>query len=94
MPESDSNKNLGMFMNCVQLVSSDHKLVKNACRSAMLKYKSNFIRSLELWFSWPVILTGYSDEKQWVHVQLLDDFLDDPLVPAIGVDFQVSIKSD
>ena len=89
MPESDNNKNLGMFMNCVQLLSNDKNVVRNACRSSMLKYRSDIIRKLELFFAWPIILTGYSDEKQWVHIQLLDDFLDDPIVPALGINFQL-----
>ena len=89
MPESDNNKNLGMFMSCVQLLSTEKIPVRNACRSSMLKYRSEIIRKLELFFAWPIILTGYSDEKQWIHIQLLDDFLDDPIVPATSIDFQL-----
>ena len=55
----------------------------------MLRYRSESVRSLNLYFVWPALLTGYMDEKQWVHVELLDDFLDDPLQPAVRLDFQV-----
>ena len=92
MPESDVNKNLGMFMTCVQLSSNDYKMVRSTCRSAMMKYRSEPVRSLERYFIWPAQLTGYSDEKQSVHIPLLDDFLDDPLNPAIRLQFQVFFK--
>ena len=92
MPESDVNKNLGMFMTCVQLSSNDFKMVRSTCRSAMMKYRSEPVRSLERYFIWPAQLTGYSDEKQSVHIPLLDDFLDDPLNPAIRLQFQVFFK--
>ena len=93
MPESDVNKNLGMFMTCVQLSSNDYKMVRSTCRSAMMKYRSEPVRSLERYFIWPAQLTGYSDEKQSVHIPLLDDFLDDPLNPAIRLQFQVFLKT-
>ena len=92
MPESDVNKNLGMFMTCVQLSSNDYKMVRSTCRSAMMKYRSEPVRSLERYFIWPAQLTGYSDEKQSVHIPLLDDFLDDPLNPAIRLQFQEFFK--
>ena len=76
-------------MTCVQLSSNDYKMVRSTCRSAMMKYRSEPVRSLERYFIWPAQLTGYSDEKQSVHIPLLDDFLDDPLNPAIRLQFQV-----
>ena len=82
-----------MFMTCVQLSSNDYKMVRSTCRSAMMKYRSEPVRSLERYFIWPAQLTGYSDEKQSVHIPLLDDFLDDPLNPAIRLQFQVFLKT-
>ena len=70
MPESDVNKHLGMFMTCVQLSSNDYKMVRSSCRSAMMKYRSEPVRSLERYFIWPALLTGYTDEKQFVHIPL------------------------
>ena len=92
MPESEVNRLLGMFMNCVQLLSNDGKVVRANCRSAMLKYRSESLRSLERYFIWPFLLTGYAEEKQNVYVPLLDDFLDDPLHPATRLSFQVVSK--
>jgi hypothetical protein len=45
-----------------------------------------------LYVSWPVLMSGYANEEQWVHVELLDDFLDDPLHPAVRLDFQVNLS--
>ena len=55
----------------------------------MLRYRSQSARNLELYVLWPALLTGYTDEKQWVHIDLLDEFLDDPLNPAVRLEFQV-----
>ena len=55
----------------------------------MLRYRSDSARNLELYVLWPALLTGYTDEKQWVHIDLLDEFLDDPLNPAVRIEFQV-----
>ena len=41
-------------------------------------------------FSWPAILTGYAEEKQWIHIPIMDDFLDDALNPAVKLEFQVN----
>ena len=77
-------------MSCVQLLSQHkRKIVHNSCQSAMLKYKSELARMVELIFKWPALLTGYTEEKQWVDVELLDEFLDDPLNPAVKLEFQV-----
>ena len=86
---SQANRNLGMFMSCVQLLSSSRKVVQKSCRSSMLRYRSQSARNLELYVLWPALLTGYTDEKQWVHIDLLDEFLDDPLNPAVRLEFQV-----
>jgi hypothetical protein len=37
MPESNVNKNLGMFMTCIQMRSKESKIVRSACRSSMLR---------------------------------------------------------
>lgn len=76
-------------MSCVQLLSSSRKVVQKSCRSSMLRYRSQSARNLELYVLWPALLTGYTDEKQWVHIDLLDEFLDDPLNPAVRLEFQV-----
>ena len=50
-----------------------------------MKYKSDMIRSLELIFMWPAILTDYSGEKQVVKIRFLDDYKDDPMNPAMSI---------
>lgn len=85
MPESNINRDLGMFMTCAQILSKDKLLMRKNCKSTIMKYKSNMIRSLELVFMWPAILTDYSGEKQMVHIRFLDDYRDDPMNPALSI---------
>ena len=89
MPESKVNQELGMFMTCAQVRSQDKLVLKKNCKSTIMKYKSGLIRSLELMFMWPAILTDYAGEQQMVRIQFLDDFQDDPMRPAMSIDFQV-----
>ena len=89
MPESKLNRDLGMFVTCAKVSSKDGIIVRNACKSAMLKYKSEIIRIIELFFTWPAILTDYYGEKQFVHIQFLDNFQEDPMNPALAVEFEI-----
>ena len=37
----------------------------------------------------PALLTGRSSEKQFIYVEFLSDYMDDPLSPASRLDFQL-----
>ena len=93
MPESRINRDLGMFLTCAQIIGKDKTTqLRKVCKSTIMKYKSDWVRSLELLFKWPAILADYSGEKQFVHVQLIDDYRDDPMSPAVTIDFQVKSR--
>ena len=85
MPESKVNRDLGMFMACTQIISKEKLPMRKNCKSTIMKYKSDMIRSLELIFMWPAILTDYSGEKQVVKIRFLDDYKDDPMNPAMSI---------
>ncbi|XP_050311802.1 seipin isoform X2 [Anthonomus grandis grandis] len=74
MPESPANKELGMFMVCVEFRGSDGKTVANSCRSAMLHYKSNFLDTIYKVVFIPFFIFGSAEEKQVVHVELFSDY--------------------
>lgn len=58
----------------------------------MMQYRSELLRVLETFAFAPILLTGYSTEKQWVHVEFFDNFLDDPLSPAVRIDYQIKSR--
>ncbi|CAG7720619.1 unnamed protein product, partial [Allacma fusca] len=81
MPESPSNQNLGMFMVCLDLNDKEGVNIDHACRSAMLHYKSYLHHAIYTLFFSPFLLSGSSEEKQIVQVELFTGFEEDPNRP-------------
>lgn len=79
MPESEANQQLGMFMVCVDLKDRDGEEIARSCRSAMLHYKSYIHHILSTLVYSPFLLSGSTEEKQVVHVELFSSFEEDPV---------------
>ncbi|KAF9802719.1 hypothetical protein SFRURICE_007331 [Spodoptera frugiperda] len=91
MPESEVNKDLGMFMVCVQMRAKGGYLVSSSCRSAMIRYRSLLHRIMRTFVFSPLYLGGVDEEKQQLKVELFSDFEDDPEKPA--TDAYVELQS-
>lgn len=68
LPESDYNRNLGIFQVKVDFLSDDGKLLASARQPCMLQFKSQSIRLLSTFFKLAPLLTGYSSETQTLDV--------------------------
>ncbi len=77
MPESPSNQNLGMFMVCTKLKNREQELVAKSCRSAMLQYKSSLLHAITTFILSPFLLSGSSEEKQRILIELFSNFQED-----------------
>jgi len=77
MPESPANQNLGMFMVCTKLKNREQDLVAKSCRSAMIQYKSALLHAINTFALSPFLLSGSSEEKQKVTVELFSNFQED-----------------
>lgn len=91
MPESQANKDLGMFMVCVQMRATGGFLVSSSCRSAMLRHRSILHHIMRTFMLSPLYLGGLDEEKQHLKVELFSDFEDDPANPA--TDAYVELQS-
>ncbi|PZC72497.1 hypothetical protein B5X24_HaOG211094 [Helicoverpa armigera] len=91
MPESQVNKDLGMFMVCVQMRAKGGYLVSSSCRSAMIRYRSLLHHIMRTFVLSPLYLGGVDEEKQQLRVELFSDFEDDPDKPA--TDAYVELQS-
>lgn len=91
MPESPANRDLGMFMVCVDFRASNGKTLANSCRSAMLHYKSNLLDILYKLVFIPFFIFGSAEEKQTVHVELFADYKESEYQPV--TDIYVEIQS-
>ncbi|XP_018515836.1 seipin isoform X1 [Lates calcarifer] len=94
MPESPANQELGMFMIRTTCFSRDGGHVASSARSArqllsasssrfsMLRYRSNLLRNLGTMLFLPAFLTGVTEQKQVLEVELFSDYTDDPYAPS------------
>ncbi|XP_050928402.1 seipin isoform X2 [Lates calcarifer] len=82
MPESPANQELGMFMIRTTCFSRDGGHVASSARSSMLRYRSNLLRNLGTMLFLPAFLTGVTEQKQVLEVELFSDYTDDPYAPS------------
>lgn len=76
LPETPRNRDLGVFMICVDMKDKENFLKSHACRSAMLRYKSNwFLKSKTVLFL-PLYLLGLKEEKQELDVEMFSKYVD------------------
>lgn len=91
MPESEINKDLGMFMVCAQMRAKGGVLVSSSCRSAMLRHRSKLHHVMRTFAYSPLLLSGMNEEKQQLQVELFSDFEDDQSLPV--TDAYVEVQS-
>lgn len=89
MPESPTNRNLGMFMVCAEMRDQDTTLRAHSCRSAMLHYKSILRRWFSSLIKLPFYLLNLHEEKQEIEVELFTTFHDDDRFPVTDVTIEI-----
>ncbi|KAK6797306.1 hypothetical protein RDI58_005008 [Solanum bulbocastanum] len=68
LPESDYNRNLGIFQVRVDFLTSNGKVLSSARRPCMLQFKSNPIRLFSTFLKAAPLVTGYTSESQKLKV--------------------------
>ncbi|XP_072032167.1 seipin-like [Amphiura filiformis] len=84
MPQSPVNEELGVFMVKMDFLSFKGESTAKSTRPVMIRYRSPILKMLEVFIYSPLLLTGYSEEKQVLTVTLLEDFIDNSYKPVIG----------
>ncbi|KAI3697764.1 hypothetical protein L6452_30861 [Arctium lappa] len=69
LPESDYNRNLGIFQVRVDFLSSNGKPLLSTIQPCMLPFKSKPIRLLLTVFKLAPLITGYSSESQTINIK-------------------------
>ncbi|XP_019109050.1 seipin isoform X1 [Larimichthys crocea] len=95
MPDCPANQELGMFMIKTSCFSRDGSQVTSSARSAsqllpasssrfsMLRYRSDLLKYLETLLFLPAFLSGATEQKQMLEVELFSDYTDDPYSPSV-----------
>ncbi|XP_060194042.1 seipin-2 [Lycium barbarum] len=68
LPESDYNRNLGIFQVRVDFLTANGKVLASSRRPCMLQFKSNPIRLLSTFLRAAPLVTGYTSESQKLKV--------------------------
>ncbi|XP_016376975.1 seipin-like [Sinocyclocheilus rhinocerous] len=92
MPESPVNKQLGMFMVKMSCYTTDGTVVQSVSRSTMLHYRSNLLQTMSTLLFSPLLLTGVSEQKQLIEVELFPDFKSDLYQPAVGAVIEIQSR--
>jgi len=73
LPESDPNKQQGMFMIALQLLN-ENNIMANFTRPCILRFKSSLLSTMEtIVYTIPLVF-GYSEEKQILNVDMSTPF--------------------
>jgi len=95
MPETLVNQQLGMFMIELKFYTYGGTIIQKASRavSGMLRYKSYLLQLAETIFYLPLLLIGYSEQKQTLAVELFKSYVEDTYKPTIGVIIEVQTRA-
>ncbi|XP_021446896.2 seipin isoform X1 [Oncorhynchus mykiss] len=92
MPESPVNKHLGMFMIKMSCYTKDGQTVAAVARSAMLHYRSGLLQTLNTLLFSPLLLTGMTEQKQLVEVELFSDYKANSYQPTVGAVIEIQSR--
>lgn len=76
LPETPRNRDLGVFMVCVDMKDKENMLKSHACRSTMLRYKSPWLQMVKTVLYMPFFVLGLSEEKQLLDVEMFAKYID------------------
>ncbi|XP_029965952.1 seipin-like [Salarias fasciatus] len=94
MPDSPVNHDLGMFMIKTTCFAQDGGQLASSARSArqllsasssrfgILRYRSDLLKTLGTLLFLPAFLSGVSEQKQVLEVELFSHYVDDPYSPS------------
>lgn len=92
MPESPVNEELGMFMVKMSLYIQGGKIVSSVGRSTMLHYRSSLLQTLSTLVFSPLLLTGMTEQKQLVEVELFSNYKTNAYQPTVGSVIEIQSK--
>lgn len=92
MPESPVNEQLGMFMIKMSCYSKGGEMISSVARSTMLHYRSTVLQTLSTLFFSPVLLTGMTEQKQLIEVELFSNYKTNTYHPTLGAVIEIHSK--
>merc|ERR1719339_603056 len=81
-----------MFMSCLKISSTSGEQIGEACKSSISEYRSSLLRTMETISYSPALLTGFSAQKQELHINYFSNFQTDPHTPAEVITVEIHSK--
>ncbi|XP_029910254.1 seipin-like [Myripristis murdjan] len=92
MPESPVNQQLGMFMVKMTCYTKGGQAVESVGRSAMLHYRSSLLQTLGTILFSPLLLSGMTEQKQLIEVELFSEYRTNAYQPTLGAVVEIQSK--
>ncbi|XP_061532622.1 seipin-like [Phycodurus eques] len=92
LPESPVNEQLGMFLVKMSCYTKGGKMLSSVRRSTMLHYRSTLLQTLSTFFFSPLLLTGMTEQKQLVEVELFSAYKTNTYQPTVGTVIEIQSK--
>ncbi|KAK7891697.1 hypothetical protein WMY93_023660 [Mugilogobius chulae] len=92
MPESPVNEHLGMFMIKMTCYSKGGKIVSSVGRSTMLHYRSSLLKTMSTLMFSPLLLSGMTEQKQLIEVELVSDYKTNAYEPTVGAVIEIQSR--
>ncbi|XP_077453337.1 seipin-like [Stigmatopora argus] len=92
LPESPVNEQLGMFMVKMWCYTKGGKAVSSVRRSTMLHYRSSLLQTLSTFFFSPFLLSGMTEQKQLIEVELFPGYKTNSYQPTVGAVIEIQSR--
>jgi len=92
IPDSPINENHGMFMTCLKISTAVGEQIGESCKSSISQYRSPLLRTMETVTYSLTLLTGWSSQKQDIHINYFSNFQTDPRTPAERINVEIQSK--
>lgn len=92
VPESPVNQNLGMFLVSISCYTRGGRIISTSSRSVMLHYRSNLLQTMDTLVFSGLLLSGFSEQKQLLEVELFPEYRENSYVPTTGAIIEIQSK--
>lgn len=76
VPETHRNRDLGIFMVCIDMKDKEGIMKSHSCRSTMMRYYSELLRKAKMLLLLPFYVLGLQEERQNLIVEMYPRYID------------------
>lgn len=93
LPESEYNRNLGMFQIRVDFLSASGQMLASSRRPCMIRFRSEPIRLVQTFLKIAPLVTGYVSEIQTLNLKI-KGFVDKDIIPTACLKIMIEQRAE